>query len=164
MPCVLHERASDLWVLVFLSAGLQPWLMRRLGPGSLPQISSVVMRAGRPACHARSSTMPLLLSQRCLTSVVKGQPGNVFYSDHSASLVSGKDFPSLAHVCGRAHTHTHTHTHTHITLSSSASPFSAQPLSSHATEAHRPPPPANKNMKNGDSEMELPAMAQGKFG
>ena len=161
MPCVLHERASDLWVLVFLSAGLQPWLMRRLGPGSLPQISSVVMRAGRPACHARSSTMPLLLSQRCLTSAVKGQPGNVFILTTQPAWLVGRTSHRL-HMCAGAHTHTHTHTH--ITLSSSASPFSAQPLSSHATEAHRPPPPANKNMKNGDSEMELPAKAQGKFG
>lgn len=50
---------------------------------------------------------------------------------------------------------------------------SAQPLSSHATQAHRRAPilthapsrhAANKNTKSDNSEMKLPARAQGEFG
>lgn len=131
MPCVLHERAQDLWVLVFLSAGLQPWLMRRLSPGSLLQISSVVMKAGWLDCHAWISTMSLLLcpgtefSQRCLTSAAKGQLRNVFILTTQPAWLVGK---------------TSYHLHTQITFTSSASPSSAQPLSSHATQAHRRTP------------------------
>lgn len=47
------------------------------------------------------------------------------YSDHSAGLVSEKRLPT-------SHTHADTHT-----LTSSASPFPAQPLWSHTTQAHR---------------------------
>lgn len=61
MLCVSQERAWDLWVLVFPSAGLQPWLMRRLSLESLQQISCVVMRLSGWAFSAHILTLSLLL-------------------------------------------------------------------------------------------------------
>lgn len=115
------------------------------------------------------SLLPCLrteFSQRRLTSAVKGQPRDVFI------LIT-----QLAWLVTKAPYHLHTHADAHtprfMTLTSSASPFSAKPLPSHAFQAHRCTPllthnpslpAANKNMKNEDSEIELPAMAQGEFG
>lgn len=94
MSCGLHQRAKDLWEPVFLSQGLQLWLMRRLSLGSLLQISSIVMKAGWWACQAWISTsLPrdevfLVMSDLCGERTAE----KCFYSDHSASLVSRKDF------------------------------------------------------------------------
>ncbi|KAM7405963.1 hypothetical protein PAMP_000372 [Pampus punctatissimus] len=107
--------------------------------------------------------MSLLLCPRTAMPDLCGQriAKKCFYSVHLASLVSEKTLPT-------SHTYADAHT-----LTSSASSFTAQPLSGHTTQAHKhtpmhthnpSPPAANKKMKNEDSEMELPAMTQGEFG
>lgn len=87
-------------------------------------------------------------TQQFLTSVVKGQLKNVIILTTQLAWLVRKDF---LHTYAEAQT-----------LTSSASPFAAQPLSSHATQSHRhtpmlthnpSPPAANKNIKNEDSEM-----------
>lgn len=101
------------------------------------------------------TAMPDLCGQRTA--------GKCFHSDHSASLVSEKDFLQLAHTCGR--TYIYNPYQQCITLLSPTS-FKSRNSSTQAhTHTHsQPPPAANKNMKNEDSEMELPTMAQGEFG
>lgn len=103
------------------------------------------------------TAMPDLCGQRTA--------GKCFHSDHSAGLVSEKDFLPLAHTCGRTHTHIYNPYQQCITLLSPTS-FKSRNSSTQAhTHTHsQPPPAANKNMKNEDSEMELPAIAQGEFG
>lgn len=134
--------------------------------------SAVLLWGWLLACYARIPTMSLLpclrteFSQRRLTSAVKGQPRDVFILiTQLAWLVTKAPY--------HLHTHADAHTRRFMTLTSSASPFSAKPLPSHAFQAHRCTPllthnpslpAANKNMKNEDSEIELPAMAQGEFG
>lgn len=100
MPCGLHEREYDLWVPVFLSAGLHLSLMKRLGLGSLLQISAIVMKA----CWIYTA-LPCPGTQSLVKSDPWGQrtAEECFYSDHLASLVGGKEFLSLA----RMHIHKH---------------------------------------------------------
>ncbi len=82
-----------------------------------------------------------------------------FYSDHSARLVSGKDFLPLTHRCIYD---PYQQCITHCGPTS----FKSHSSSTEACTQTRlqPPPTANKKMKNEDSEMEPPAMAHGKLG
>lgn len=153
--------------------------MRRLRLGSLLQISSVVMKAGWLACYARISTISLLLcpgtefSQRCLTSVVKGQPRNVCILTTQLAWLVRKDFIPLTHMQTRTplpavhhpsqpnlfEVTQHKHTGAHRRTQAYTGVHRRTPM----LTRNPSPPAANKNMKSEDSEMKLPAMAQGEF-